>query len=97
MSGESNGGVTSEDLGQFADSPKDLTDKAIRTTEDWVDLGPDIDKTAWHSKLQLVGFGMKQGDAQVNGLAGITAQAVLGDDAQADLDLHPKAEHTHED
>jgi len=54
-------------------------------------------QTTGHGKLQLVGLGMKQNDARVNGLAAIMAQAVLGDDAWVDLNLHPKAEHARED
>ena len=82
---------------QFADGPEDLTDEAIRATESRVDLGPYADETAWHGKLQMVGLSVKRDDARVNGLAAVTARAVLGDDARANLDLHPEAEHARED
>ena len=34
------GGVTGEDLGQFAEGPEDLTDEAIHATEGRVNLRP---------------------------------------------------------
>jgi len=43
------GGVTGEDLGQFAEGPEDLTDEAIHATEGRVNLRPDTDETAWHA------------------------------------------------
>ena len=84
-------------MGQFADGPEDLTDEAIGATERRVDLGPYADEAARDGKLQLVGLCVKRDDARVDRLAAIAARAVLGDDARADLDLHPEAKHARED
>ena len=88
---------TSEDFGKLSDSPKYLSDQAVRTTKSGVDLGANTDQSTWDGKLEVVALGMQRDNSAEYRFAFVPTLRVLCNDTRSNLDLLTEPQNAGED